>query len=191
MRRCDGWQWPAVVLYKKEDEYCKKARESNSPHSLALEPTIWKHCCAIFTYSRCTQEAGRVRGTVTKRGARARAHRGLLLADDRIHDALEDVLGGRDGLHVLYQLVRLFDVVCHANIKRFTLHRSHSLLLTHSLAHTRTLSQVVDDEVETRLGDHVHQRHEGLQRAVAIAEHDQIVPDEVLSEHERRTNELL
>jgi len=46
------------------------------------------------------------------------------------------------------------------------------------------LLQVVDDEVEARLGYDVDERGQGLEGGLAILEHDQVVLEQVLGEGE-------
>jgi len=86
-----------------------------------------------------------------------------LLAHGSVDHALEDVLVGLRRVHVLHELVRLADVA---------------------------LLQVVDDQVEARLGDHVHERRQRLQGALAVLEHHQVVPEQVLGEREGQRGRL-
>ncbi len=75
------------------------------------------------------------------------------LADARVDDALEDVLLGGRRLDVLHQVVRFLEFFA---------------------------AQVVDDEVEPGLGNGVDERREDLERVLAISEHTEVVPDQVV-----------
>lgn len=77
----------------------------------------------------------------------------LLLANNSVHHCLQDVLLGQHALHVLYQLVRLVNLV---------------------------VFQVVYHQVEPCLRDHVEQRREDLQCVLTPAEGHQVVSEKVV-----------
>ena len=76
-----------------------------------------------------------------------------LLANHSMYDSLEDVLLGQDTLHVLNELVSLVDII---------------------------ILQVVDDEVEARLRDHVNQRRQHLKCVLTSTENHQIVSEKIV-----------
>ena len=70
------------------------------------------------------------------------------LADNCVHNSLENVLLGKHTLHVLDELVGLIDLI---------------------------ILQVVNDQVETSLRDDINQRRENLKGILTTTENDKIV----------------
>lgn len=87
----------------------------------------------------------------------------ILLPDGRVDEALEDVLGRGGRLDVLHQLVRI------------------RVLLA---------PQVVDDQVEAGLGQHVDQARQHLHGAFATAKHHEVVANQVASVHRAQVHRL-
>ena len=114
-------------------------------HSCAEVPTSWKHCCAIFRWSRdpeaCPSEA--------------------CTTPLRMYSC-DIIINGWVGLRI-------------ANLRRRGVEVADQLV---GLIHCVTL-EVVDDQVEPGLGQHVHQRRQHLHRLLAVREDHHVVAEEV------------
>jgi len=77
----------------------------------------------------------------------------IILSDHGMDHGLEDVLFGNNALHIFNQVVGFVGLV---------------------------VLQVVDHEVESGLGDHVHEGRKHLEGVLSTSEDDEVVPQQII-----------